>query len=372
LSYFYKHHELSLRLGFFWTSMSIADILAGFLAAGILQLRGAGSHSGWRWLFLIEGLLTFVIGILAFGLMPPSPTQTKHWFRGKNGWFSEREETIIVNRVIRDDPSKGDMHNRQPITPKLLWESLSDYDLWPLYAIGLTWQLPSTPPTQYLTLTLKGLGFDTFRTNLLTIPYVVCHIITMMILTYVAEIWKELTLTAMVSQIWVLPFLVYVYIYDITKIDKWVAWGVLTALLSFPSREFPTGIVPTYLPSVLTLTRVYTAHPIQVGWNSRNSNTVRSRTVSAAMYNMMCQASGIIASNIYRSDDAPRYSRGNGQLVAIVSGNIAIYLLTKAYYVRRNKSRDSKWNAMTGEERQNYLETTTDKGNKRLDFRFAH
>jgi hypothetical protein len=53
----------------------------------------------------IRGLITFVIGFFTFFFMPPSPTQTKTWFRPK-GWFSEREETIMVSRILRDDPSK--------------------------------------------------------------------------------------------------------------------------------------------------------------------------------------------------------------------------------------------------------------------------
>jgi MFS family permease len=54
LSYFYKHHELSIRLGFFWTAMVFADIFAAISAFALLHMRGALGVSGWRWLFLIE------------------------------------------------------------------------------------------------------------------------------------------------------------------------------------------------------------------------------------------------------------------------------------------------------------------------------
>lgn len=87
---------------------------------------------------------------------------------------------------------------------------------------------------------------------------------------------------------------------------------------------------------------------------------------------MTVQAGGIIAANIYRASDAPRYKKGDTALLAITIFNIALYIFTKAYYVLRNKARERKWNSMTEEERLNYLATTTDEGSKRLDFRFAH
>jgi hypothetical protein len=109
------------------------------------------------------------IGTWTWFMMVASPTQTKKWYR-PNGWFNERGEKILVNRVIRDDPTKGDMHNRQAITLKLLWKSFCDFDLWHIYAFALVWEIPPGPPDQYLTLTLRRLGFDKFQTNLLTIP----------------------------------------------------------------------------------------------------------------------------------------------------------------------------------------------------------
>ncbi|KAK3372658.1 major facilitator superfamily domain-containing protein [Podospora didyma] len=348
LSYFYKAHELSIRLGFFWTAMVFADIFAALSAFALLHMRGFLGYSGWRWLFLVEGLVTLMFGLLAFGLMPAGPTQTASWFRGRDGWFSPREEMIIVNRVIRDDPSKGGMHNREPITFRLLWKSLCDYDLWPLYLIGLTNHIPFGTPSSYLTLSLKNMGFSTFQTNLLVIPSQLIHIANMLIITYVSEMIGQLALVAVVPQIWCIPFLLWFRFVDTTAVSKWMVWLLLTILLGSPY-----------------------AHPIQVGWVSRNSNTVRSRTVGSAMYNMCVQGGSIIASNIYREDDAPQYRRGNTVLLYIVGFNTVLYLSTKAYYTYRNRQRERKWDGMSEHERIKYISTTTDSGNKRLDFRFA-
>jgi hypothetical protein len=132
LSYFYKSKELPIHLTFFWGAYITTSTISAFLAFGILHLRGHNGWEGWRWLFALEGALTGTLGIAswyAFSRMifskpnanycrfylPPSPTQTASRFRGSGGWFTEREEIITVNRILRDDPSKGDMHNRQGI-----------------------------------------------------------------------------------------------------------------------------------------------------------------------------------------------------------------------------------------------------------------
>ncbi|KAF9226376.1 allantoate permease [Gyrodon lividus] len=348
LSYFYTKTELPIRLAFFWMSMNFCSIVASFLAYGTLHLNGVAGQAGWRWLFLIEGLITFVIGVATFFNMPASPTQTKAWFRPK-GWFTEREEVIMVNRILRDDPTKGDMHNREGLTPKRLWTAVCDYDLWPVYILGLMFGIPNTPPSTYLTLLLRTAGFNTFQTNLLTIPSQAMGIVTMFVITLASESVGERTFVAMMEDLWALPFLVALYALPSSP-NPWLFFGVVTGLLSYP----------------------YT-HPIQAGWCSRNSGAVASRTVNASLYNMFVQASSIISAQIYVSSDAPRYERGNRILIIICCFNLVVlYPGTKAYYIWRNRQRAKIWDAMTPEEKAHYLTTTNDVGNRRLDFRFAH
>ena len=44
----------------------------------------------------------------------------------------------MVNQIIRDDPSKCDMHNRQALSLSLFWETIKDYDMWPIHLLGIT------------------------------------------------------------------------------------------------------------------------------------------------------------------------------------------------------------------------------------------
>lgn len=66
------------------------------------------------------------------------------------------------------------------------------------------------------------------------------------------------------------------------------------------------------------------------------------------------------------------YRTGNKVLIGICCYNFALFIGAKLFYVYVNNKRAVVWNAMSHEEKEVYLSTTKDKGNKRLDFRFAH
>ena len=170
----------------------------------------------------------------------------------------------------------------------------------------------------------------------------------MLILTYLSEKINQRAYLGLFTQFWYLPCLISLAVLP-TGVNKWASYAVVTVLLSYPSP-----------------------HPMQVAWCSRNSNTVRTRTVSAALYNMAVQLQSIASYNIYREDDKPEYRRGNRVLIGVNCLNLVIYVAVKVYYQMRNRHRDKVWAGMTAEERQAYLDTTTDKGSKRLDFRFVH
>ncbi|KAJ5687944.1 hypothetical protein N7536_010563 [Penicillium majusculum] len=347
LSFFYKSSELPRILTAFWISLTTAGIVGSFLAFGLLHITDADGSGAWRYLFAYEGLITGVIGIIAYFWMPASPVQTKGGFRGKNGWFTEHEEKIMVNRVIRDDPSKGSMHNRQAVTLRLFWESLKDYHMWPIYALGLVWMIPTNPAQGYLTLQLRSQGFTTFQTNLLVIPSAVVTIITMIAITWVAERTNQRLLWGVGVEFWNLVLLIALEVLP-EKSMPWPRWAILTLLVGSPS-----------------------IHPVVVALTSRNAGSVRTRTVASALYNISVQLSSIASANVYQEKDAPYYKNGNKVLIALAVVSGFLFVGAKFYYDWWNKHNSTKWDAMTSEQRELYLRENPVLTNKRIDFRFA-
>lgn len=274
ITYWYRKRELPIRLSWFYTVLSTCQVVGALLAAGILQMRGLNGWSGWRYLFLIEGLFTLVIGCCSWTMMPASPVQTSGRGRGK-GWFTEREEYIMVNRLLRDDPSKGDMHNRQAVTPKLLWKCFKDYDLWPIYIIGLVVYLPPTPIQNYLTFIIREMGFTPMQANLLAIPAFFMFGVNLLIISRVSEWVSERSMVSVMSNVWMLPFFVALNVLPQGTTSHWVRYAMLSCILAYPY-----------------------CHAVVIGWLARNANSVRARAVGAALYNMFVQGGNIIGANI--------------------------------------------------------------------------
>ena len=205
-TYFYKSRELSVRLAVFWSTLNVARIISSLLAAGILNMRGVGGKPGWFWLFLLEGIFTFLVGLLAYFYLPDSPTRTTGLF-WRRPWYTERQEVIMINRLLRDDPAKGLTALKEPVRGRDIIKGLSDTSMWGLYFIGLVAYIPATPVQSYLSLTLKKIGYSTFDSNMLSIPSAVLQIILMLALAKSSEWTGERTWHCFVGEFWCLPLL---------------------------------------------------------------------------------------------------------------------------------------------------------------------
>lgn len=347
-TYFYTSRELSVRLAGFWATLNVARVISSLLAAGILNMRGVSGKSGWFWLFLLEGFLTLIIGVTSFLYLPSSPTATKG-FIWRRPWYTERQEVIMINRILRDDPAKGLTALKQPATFQDIRNALSDTSMWGLYFIGLIAYIPATPVQGYLSLTLKRLGFSTFNSNLLTIPSAVIQIITMIALSYSSEFFNERTFHCFFGEFWILP--------------------LLTAALTIPDGGNEWGRF-----TLITLVSGYPYfHPIVSAWISENTFDVKKRAVTAATYNVIVQVGSLIGSQIYRSWDGPYYHVGNKVLISICALSLVTFVATRFWLVHLNKQKENVWSEMTVEERAAYQADTDAReleGNKRLDFRF--
>lgn len=111
----YKREEALRRFSIFFNSVTLAGAFGSLLASAIQNMDGIQGHRGWRWIFILEGLLTMVLGILAFFILLGFPEDAK--------WLEPEERMFLQARLLVDDKEK-----MQPVsTASGLRTFFSDY-----------------------------------------------------------------------------------------------------------------------------------------------------------------------------------------------------------------------------------------------------
>lgn len=98
ISFWYKHEEAQRRFTFYWSSVIIAGAFGGLLATAIANMDGIRGLSNWRWIFILEGLLTIVVGIISFWGLADFPREAK--------WLTEEERKFVVAKTRTDESHK--------------------------------------------------------------------------------------------------------------------------------------------------------------------------------------------------------------------------------------------------------------------------
>ena len=87
---------MQTRLALFYCASALSGAFSGLLAFGIAKMDGIGGSPGWAWIFLLEGIVTVVIGAACFFIMPDTPALSGKWLT------AEEMHYFAIQNMIKD------------------------------------------------------------------------------------------------------------------------------------------------------------------------------------------------------------------------------------------------------------------------------
>lgn len=170
LTFWYKANERSIRVAFILASATLAGAFGGAVAFGIGHINQARGLSGWRWLFIIEGVPSCVGALFLPFCLPDYPETVN--------WLSVQERDLVGQR-LRVEGSKGlqKQNWRQDVKATLL-----DLRLWFHYLIYFGISCPFSSLGLFTPSITAGLGYENLQAQLMTAPpYAVAYVVQILV-----------------------------------------------------------------------------------------------------------------------------------------------------------------------------------------------
>ena len=155
----YKRHEAQKRYSFFFSSTTLAGAFGGLLAAAIGKMSGIRGYLGWRWIFILEGILTCVVAVFFFFLLPDFPEQAK--------WLTEEERAYVAHR-LQADQGKSALERR--ITARDVRNVFKDFKIFLGGFMYFGMIVPAYGYAYFAPTIIKTYGYSAIQTQLHSVP----------------------------------------------------------------------------------------------------------------------------------------------------------------------------------------------------------
>ena len=333
LSMWYKREERQYRISLFFSAASLAGAFGGILAyvraqskqaqrlsnsiQGIAFMKGTGGLNGWRWIFILEGVLTVVVSAASYYFIANYPSTAK--------FVTEEERTYIQARL----KANSDSTRYEAFTWHNVSSAVKDYKVW-LYGLGFhTMSLPLYTLSLFLPTIIKELGFTAAQAQLLTVPpYAVATALTL----GAAILSEKVKLRA--------PF--------IMGASSLAAIGYIILL----SCTKP-GVA--YFGTILAAAGIYPATAIVLSWPANNVSGQTKRATANAMQISIGNLGAVLGTQLYRTESAPRFFLGHafafGYLIINVLVVGTLWIVLKRENARRERGeRDAKLQGISDDE----------------------
>lgn len=318
ISTWYKRTEAQRRYSFFFSSTSLAGAFGGLLASAIGKMDHMRGFRGWRWLFILEGVLTCVVALLFYFLIPSFPEDA--------AWLSKSERAYVIARLHAD---QGRSAAERKITLKDVGRVLADYKVWlgGLMYFGLI--VPAYGYAYFAPSIIGGLGYSPIKTQLRSVPPWACAFAFSMIIAWLSD------RTGHRLAFCVAPICVAI-----------AGFAILLNVHHDVNTE--------YAALFLIAMGCYSAMPVIVCWFNMNLGGHHRRAVGTAWQVSFGNIGGIIATFSFLATDAPTfYRKGYAICVGFIclSGAACFAYAVAVVYENRKRERMAGQSQLTEDEK---------------------
>lgn len=126
LGSWYKRMELGKRTAIFTSSAYVGTAFGGYIMSGVhAGMDGLAGKASWRWLFIVNGIITVVIALYGLVFFPDTPEKTTAFY------LSQEERQRCRERLVEDD--------RQPVG-SWSWDLVPRiFKSWQFYLLTVLW-----------------------------------------------------------------------------------------------------------------------------------------------------------------------------------------------------------------------------------------